>query len=290
MNSEEVKTIGAVPPNFSKSFLLVGAVFVPIIYFAFGLAYALGTAIGFAIFSAWFAYMERKDALFVKSIDSVVCRRGYVEVYYLGPSRHGPRGTLFFTPADGESVGPPEPGEYAVVVDRGKFYIRAFGCRVERGRFRGYMLARLDPSKAKSLSGELSASSPQGDYARAVLKPVGPGQVEVTLDAHLVEARAARLELVVETPLRTYWRIARPIESRVVLAESRGGTVRNVVDLRGTSRPVLLAIEGYPWLSKEAPFSRGVAGLGPGPYYRLRLVLDRPRARDVVVEQDVTPA
>jgi len=229
----------------------------------------------------WGLWKWHRAARFAQSHgwESANCALGYVEFFYLSGGRSS-RGWARFTPMGGVVRGLPRPGEYALVASVDWIYGAAAGCRVEEGRYKGLILAVLDPAMAKSVSGELSISTPQGDYARAVVKPVGPGQVEAVVEAKLVEARAARLELVAKTSEKSH---------KVKLAESRGGVVREVVDLRGLAGPKVVIIAGTPNDEALDLFRNGVAGLGFGPTYALRLVLDVPQAGEVAVEERVVP-
>jgi len=250
------------------------------------------------------AWKWRRAARFAQSHgwDSANCALGYVEFFYR--YRWVPRlywlrerGWARFTPIGGVVRGLPYPGEYALVSSTTAtgsaddwIYVRAAGCRVAEGPYRGLMLAMLNPAVAKSASGELSISTPQGDYARAVARPVGPGQVEAVVEAWLVRAKAARLELVAKTPPRArIVNLIPPRAHKVKLAESRGGAVREVVDLRGLAGPKVVIVAGTPGSEALNLFRNGIAGLGPGPSYALRLVLDVPLARDVAVEREITP-
>lgn len=274
----DVVVIGGTRPWYALLVLLV----VVLVGFAKGglLAVAIMTLIVGPLFG-WGLWKWRRAARFVQSRgwESANCALGYVEFFYLSGGRSS-RGWARFTPTGGVVRGLPKPGEYALVAFVDWIYGRAAGCRVEEGPYRGFMLAVLDPAMAKSASGELFISTPQGDYARAVVRPVGPGQVEAVVEAWLVKARAARLELVAKTPEKTH---------KMKLAESRGGAVREVVDLRGLAGPKVVIIAGTPRDEALDLFRNGVAGLGPGPAYALRLVLDVPLARDVAVEQEITP-
>jgi len=274
----DVVVIGGTRPLYALLILLI----VVLVGFAKGgllavaiMALIVGPLLG------WGLWKWRRAARFAQSRgwDSANCALGYVEFFYLSGGRSS-RGWARFTPTGGVVRGLPKPGEYALVASVDWVYGAAAGCKVEEGRYKGLMLAVLDPTMAKSVSGELSISTPQGDYARAVVKPVGPGQVEAVVEAWLVKARAARLELVAKTPEKTH---------KVKLAESRGGVVREVVDLRGLAEPKLVIVAGTPGGEALDLFKNGVAGLGPGPAYALRLVLDVPLARDVAVEQEITP-
>jgi len=274
----DVVVIGGTRPWYALLVLLV----VVLVGFAKGgflavaiMALIVGPLLG------WGLWKWRRAARFVQSRgwESANCALGYVEFFYLSGGRSS-RGWARFTPTGGVVRGLPKPSEYALVASVDWIYGAAAGCRVEEGRYKGLMLAVLDPAMAKSVSGELSISTPQGDYARAVVKPVGPGQVEAVVEAWLVRARAARLELVAKTPEKTH---------KVKLAESRGGAVREVVDLRGFAEPKVVIVAGTPGGETLDLFRNGVAGLGPGPTYALRLVLDVPLARDVAVEQEITP-
>jgi len=274
----DVVVIGGTRPWHALLVLLI----VVLVGFAKGglLAVAIMTLIVGPLLG-WGLWKWRRAARFVQSRgwESANCALGYVEFFYLSGGRSS-RGWARFTPTGGVVRGLPKPGEYALVASVDWVYGAAAGCRVEEGRYKGLMLAVLDPAMAKSASGELSISTPQGDYARAVVKPVGPGQVEAVVEAWLVRARAARLELVAKTPEKTH---------KVKLAESRGGAVREVVDLRGLAEPKVVIVAGSPGGEALDLFRNGVAGLGPGPAYALRLVLDMPLARDVAVEREITP-
>jgi len=303
----DVVVIGATSPRHAFWFLLI--VVLPIALVGWVLASDL---VGFAIVAVivalfvvplgWSVREWRRAMRFAQSRgwDVANCALGYVEFFsyssyidffllivaiFGAVGGSDSRGWARFTPTGGVARGLPRPGEYALVAApvrrRGVWiYGRLSGCRVEEGPYRGYMLAVLDPSMAKSVSGELSVSTPRGDYAHAVVKPVEPGLVEVVVEARLVEARAARLELVAKTPEKTH---------KVKLAESRGGVVREVVDLRGLAGPKVVIIAGTPGGDALDLFSNGVAGLGFGPTYALRLVLDVPQAGEVAVEQEITP-
>jgi len=280
--------IGAPSSRLVAGFALGGALWSLMTFFAFGWKLAAGVAALSAIFTLLWAHSSRKAFLFAETLPQVKCRRGYIEYYRILTRRY--KATVSFTPTGGESAAPPEPGEYAVVSNGKDLYIRAAGCIVEEGRFKGLLVALLDPSAARTLSEELAASTEHGDYASAVVRPVGPGQVEVLLEAHLAKARAARLILAAKTPRSVHAAtLTLQREYTVLLAESRGGAVREVVDLRGFGEPTLLVISGISKFFYGAEVGPGIAGLGPGPAYRLRLVLDVPHARDVVVEKDVVP-
>jgi len=302
-----VVVIGAVSPRHAFLYLFVAVMPAALVWWVL-----TGDLVGFAIMAVIVAFIVgvlglsvwewRRAMRFAQSHgwDSVNCVLGYVEFFNFSSyvdfflplaaifgvaGGMDSRGWVRFTPIGGVARGLPRPGEYALVAApvrrRGVWiYGRMAGCRVEEGPYKGYILAVLDPAMAKSVSGELSISTPQGDYARAVVKPVGPGLVEAVVEARLAEARAARLELVAKTPEKTH---------RVKLAESRGGVVRKVVDLRGFARPKLVIVAGEPGGEPFDLFRNGVAGLGFGPTYALRLVLDVPQAGEVAVEERVVP-
>jgi len=273
--------IGGTPPRHALPVLLVVTLIGLMLFVGVGIIAVVIIALIVGPLLGWSVWKWRRAMRFAQSHgwDSANCALGYVEFFYLSAERSS-RGWARFTPTGGVVRGLPKPGEYALVAFVNWIYGRAAGCRVEEGPYRGFMLAVLDPAMAKSASGELSISTPQGDYARAVVRPVGPGQVEAVVEAWLVKARAARLELVAKTPERTH---------RVKLAESRGGVVREVVDLRGLAEPKVVIVAGTPGGEALDLFRNGIAGLGPGPIYTLRLILDVPLARDVAVEQEVTP-
>jgi len=103
---------------------------------------------------------------------------------------------------------------------------------------------------------------------------------DVAVEAWLVKARAARLELVVETPMGAH---------RVTLTESRGGVVERWVNFRGFYGRRVLVVAGTSRAGSLDLPAEGVAGLGWGLSYKLRLVLDMPALRDIAVEEDVAP-
>jgi len=209
--------------------------------------------------------------------ERLLCTLGFVEIGLSG------RSSLLwasFEPLGGPRYGWPEVGSYVVVTSGQWVYMRAPGCRVEEGPYRGMVVGVIDPERAYSLSARLSVSAPHGDYARAAVRPAGPGLADVAVEAWLVKARAARLELVVETPMGAH---------RVTLAESRGGTVKRGVDFRGLYVRRVVVVAGTSRAGSLALPDEGVAGLGWGPSYKLRLVLDMPMFRDLAVEDEVTP-
>ncbi|ABO07697.1 hypothetical protein [Pyrobaculum calidifontis] len=209
--------------------------------------------------------------------EKLLCTPGFVEI---GLSGRASSLWANFEPLGGPRYEWPETGSYVVVASGQWIYIRAPGCRVEEGPYRGMVVGVIDPERAYTLSARLSVSAPHGDYARAAVRPAGPGLADVAVEAWLVKARAARLELMVETSMGAH---------RVTLAESRGGTAERRVDFRGFygRRVVVVAGTSHAW-SLDLP-AEGVAGLGWGPSYKLRLVLDMPASRDVTVEEEVTP-
>ncbi|WP_193322775.1 hypothetical protein [Pyrobaculum calidifontis] len=155
-----------------------------------GLLFLLG--IGLAVFSV----SHLKDVVrlwwcgrkLVKSDDfgGLLCRPGRIRFW------RTTKGTEFteFEPSGDPRLGPPEPGPYYFNRSSGGF---VYGCRVEEGPCRGLLLAVFDPSKACSLQGEVSASSKEGDWARGVVEPAGPGLVRARLECNLVRARGRGL-------------------------------------------------------------------------------------------------
>ncbi|ACB39240.1 hypothetical protein [Pyrobaculum neutrophilum] len=160
-------------------------------------------------------------------------------------------------------------------------YLYVFGGGWCYGVFSGYAgrgnqaVAVVDPAAACAPSGSISIQTPDGDYAAASVKPAGPGLAEVSITAHLVKARSAKLELVIETP-----RGRRPVP----LGEA-ATTYRGRVDFRGVDRPIALVFGGVGGLEKY--FKTPAAGLAPYAKYALRLTLDVPLAPDVQTETPV---
>jgi len=197
-----------------------------------------------------------------------LCRPG--RIWFLKTTAAGGGGGREYTkfePSGDPRLGPPEPGPYYFNRYSGGF---VFGCRVEEGPCRGLLLAVFDPSKACSLQGEVSASTKEGDWARGVVEPAGPGLVRARLECSLVRARGARLVLY-EYPYE------------VELASCReSGAVEAVVDLRGFEKPLFVVGAGEISVYHVREFTKTeIAGLCSGVV--MKLVLDIPNAPDVVV-------
>jgi len=160
----------------------------------------------------------------------LLCKPGRIWFWRSIPAGGGGRGEYTkFEPSGDPRLGPPEPGPYYFNRYSGGF---VFGCRVEEGPCRGLLLAVFDPSKACSLQGEVSASSKEGDWARGVVEPAGPGLVRARLECSLVKARGARLMLY-----------EYPYEVELVSCRE-SGVVEAVVDLRGFEKPVFVVGAG----------------------------------------------
>jgi len=201
--------------------------------------------------------------------DALLCRPG--RIWFLRTTAAGGGGgreLTKFEPSGDPRPGPPEPGPYYFNRSSGGF---VYGCRVEEGPCRGLLLAVFDPSKACSLQGEVSASSKEGDWARGVVEPAGPGLVRARLECKLVKARGARLVLYEYQPYE------------VELVSCReSGVVEAVVDLRGFEKPLFVVGAGEISIDSIKEFTKtDIAGLCSGVV--MKLVLDIPHAADVVV-------
>jgi len=263
------------------------ALLVPGLAVLFAIVHPVTYAIALGVLALSLFYAVRAARLWARARglglavwkEKLLCTPGFVEI---GLSRRGRFSSLWanFEPLGGPRYEWPEVGSYVVVASGQWVYIRAPACRVEEGPYRGMVVGVLDPERAYTLSARLSVSAPQGDYARADVRPAGPGLADVAVEAWLVKARAARLELVVEAPMGAH---------RVTMAESRGGVVERRVDFRGFYGRRVLVVAGTSRAGSLALPAEGVAGLGWGPSYKLRLVFDMPASRDVAVEEEVTP-
>jgi len=281
---EWVFVVGVEHPGVA---FLRAALLVPGLAVLFAIVHPVTYAIALGVLALSLFYAVRAARLWARARglglavwkEKLLCTPGFVEI---GLSRRGRSSSLWanFEPLGGPRYEWPEVGSYVVVASGQWVYIRAPGCRVEEGPYRGMVVGVLDPERAYTLSARLSVSAPQGDYARAAVRPAGPGLADVAVEAWLVKARAARLELVVETSMGAH---------RVTLAESRGGVVERRVDFRGFYGRRVLVVAGTSRAGSLALPAEGVAGLGWGPSYKLRLVLDMPASRDVAVEEEVTP-
>jgi len=199
----------------------------------------------------------------------LLCKPGRIWFWRSIPAGGGGREEYTkFEPSGGPRLGPPEPGPYYFNRYSGGF---VYGCRVEEGPCRGLLLAVFDPSKACSLQGEVSASSKEGDWARGVVEPAGPGLVRARLECKLVRARGARLVLYEYQPYE------------VELVSCReGGVVEAVADLRGFEKPLFVVGAGEISVYHIREFAKTeIAGLCSGVV--MKLVLDIPNAPDVVV-------
>jgi len=199
---------------------------------------------------------------------ALLCRPG--RIWFLRTTAAGGGGGrehTKFEPSGDPRLGPPEPGPYYFNRSSGGF---VYGCRVEEGPCRGLLLAVFDPSKACSLQGEVSASSKEGDWARGVVEPAGPGLVRARLECNLVRARGARLVLY-----------EYPYEVELVSCRE-SGVVEAMVALRGFEKPLFVVGAGELSVEHIREFTKAkIAGLCGGVV--MKLVLDMPHAADVVV-------
>ena len=204
----------------------------------------------------------------------LLCRPGHIRFRRTIDSKGGGSEFTKFEPSGDPRLGPPEPGPYYFNHYTGGF---VYGCRVEEGPCRGLLLAVFDPSKACSLQGEISASSKEGDWARGVVEPAGPGLVRARLECNLVRARGARLVI----------HELRPYEVELVSCRE-SGVVEAVVDLRGFEKPLFVVGPGEISIDSIKEFTKAkIAGLCASIY--MRLVLDIPHAVDVEAIKRVSP-
>lgn len=216
--------------------------------------------------------IKRRIDKFLQAMGQVEMTSGFLETYYYSAGRNS-RHWIRFTPASSESR------PYLYLSGPNWEYLYAYGYRVEDKCCRGVYLAVIEPSEASTLSGELTASSPHGDWARAYVRPAGAGKLEAYVELYGVKARRARLEL--EAEIKGVGKV------REILAETEGGGAREVVDL--SAGPLKLVIAGPTEGRLAKVMQKRIAGLAPVAEYKLRLVLDIPLGRDVVEELPATP-
>ncbi|MEZ0247824.1 MAG: hypothetical protein ABWJ97_01005 [Thermoproteus sp.] len=234
------------------------------------------TALG--VFS-YFRKTRRVEAL-LKALDGgrpLAVSAGYLETFYLSAGRRS-KSWVRFEPLEPSVAGAVRPGRYVYVSGPNWEYLKAYAYRIEDDCCRGLYVAAIVPEEAYSLSSELSASSEFGDMAKTSLRPAGPGLVEASVEAWLIKARKARLELEVSLPHE---------KKTIRLLEVQRGQEAKRFDFAGG--PFDLIVAGPTGLKLKDVFRKDLAGLAPSLQYRAKLVLDMPMARDVVVSAPATP-
>lgn len=261
--------------------ILMFSLAAPLSYTPRGLIAAAVVAPLTAAYTAYYLHKSGRVDRLLTSLDEgrpLDMTAGLLEIYIEHKGKLSKR-WIKFTPT-GEVAGVVKPGPYAYISGRRWEYLAAYAYRVEDSCCDGLYVALIDPAYTASIDAQLEASTPQGDVARAYVRPAGPGQVEAGIELWKAEASSARLELVAEVPGAA--------EGEFVLAATEEGAHVEIVDI--AAMPLKLVIAGSTNLKLIKHIGKALAGLGPGPRYRLRLVIDTPTARAVVKEVEITPS
>ncbi|MEZ0320067.1 MAG: hypothetical protein ABWK05_08785, partial [Pyrobaculum sp.] len=170
--SDEVAVVGV------NEYALVGAfVFlILVIPLALQRQYVVLAIAGVILALILYSYLSasRRVGALLKALDEgrpIALTAGVLETYYTGGGRrqHWTR----FTPAGETSQ--VEPGPFLYMRGASWEYLRAHAFRVEDRCCRGLYLVVVDPAQSYTLSGEITAASPSGDWAAARVRPLGPG-------------------------------------------------------------------------------------------------------------------
>lgn len=163
---------------------------------------------------------------------------------------------------------------YLVVKKRDWAYVRLPAYRIDDPCCKGLYVAALLGPPPDTEPVCLSATTQEGDVARGCAQVIG-GVIHANLEFWKTKARSARLELEVSTPYGTA--TYKLVES----AEHRAAGTLHV------SSPVCMVVTPVEILVQDLPHHDEILwGLGPGARYTLKLTIDRPLARDVVVRKE----